>query len=56
MNQPTTQEQRNDIIACLREDLVYLYEIRGELDEGTNARTEAKIDEIMRQIKQFSSI
>lgn len=40
-------------VAALYEEVIMLCEIRGELDEETNARTEAKIAAIMKRIKEL---
>jgi hypothetical protein len=42
---------KRDQINSLYNDLIYLCEVRGELDDEANARTEAKITEIMDEIQ-----
>lgn len=38
------------------EELVYLCEIRGELDPESNAKTEAKIAELNKQLKEMQCL
>lgn len=40
------------VIDCLYDELIHLCEIRGELDEEANRRTEQKIAEIQAKIDQ----
>jgi hypothetical protein len=41
-----------DTLDALYEELVYLCEVRGELDDESNARTEARIAAIEKEIKE----
>ena len=40
----------------LYEELIYLCEVRGELDSDSNAKTEARIKEINFEIKQLENL
>jgi len=42
---------KSDIIHGLMEDLIMLCEIRGELDDESNAKTENRIAQIQKQIE-----
>jgi hypothetical protein len=43
------------MIESLYEELIMLCEIRGELDENSNQRTESRIREISFEIKQMEA-
>ena len=45
-------EQLNDVV----EKMIYLWEIRGELDEKSNAKTERRLAELQRQYDDLSKI
>ena len=40
----------------LYEELIYLCEVRGELDADSNAKTEARIQELNKEIKELETL
>jgi hypothetical protein len=46
----------SDTLDALYEESIYLCEVRGELDPESNARIEARLAEIRKEIKELESL